>query len=233
MKMILQKAISQSGYCSRRQADSLIRQGAVKVNGQRAIIGQEADPDKDSIMIAGRKIEIPSQKIYIKLNKPSGYVCTNRKFKGEKNIFSLIKQPERLFTIGRLDKNSRGLILLTNDGDLTQKLSHPKFKHKKVYQVTVAGELKNPSNIINNFLKGFRLEGETKPAQAKAIRYLQNNTFIITLTQGQKRQIRLMFKKFGLNVTDLNRIKFAGIELGTLKEGRWEYLSAAELVKFH
>ena len=110
MKMILQKAIAESGYCSRRKAEELIRNGKVEINGSPAFIGEQADPEKDKITIQGHLLPKPEKKIYLMLNKPLGYTCTNRRFPNEKNVFDLVNLPNRLFTIGRLDKNSRGLI---------------------------------------------------------------------------------------------------------------------------
>ena len=145
--MILQKAIAMSGYCSRRKADELIRAGHVRVNGEMATIGDMADPETDIITIKGKALAGPEKKIYIKLNKPLGYTCTNQKFKDEKNIFSLVDVPERLFAVGRLDKNSRGLVLLTNDGDMAQRLAHPRFQHEKIYEVRLRDDVKNPEAV--------------------------------------------------------------------------------------
>jgi len=170
MKAVLQKIIAMSGYSSRRQAEELIRNGLVSLNGQLAFLGDSADPQKDIIEINGKTIASLPQPIYIKFNKPLGYVCTNRYFKNEKNIFDLVDINERLFVVGRLDKDSRGLLLLTNDGDLTQKLCHPKFEHEKVYEVKVAGEIANPNAIINKLKTGIDIgegDGLVKAKEAK------------------------------------------------------------------
>lgn len=231
MKMILQKIISNNGYCSRRQADALIRAGQVKINGQLATIGDQADLNRDTITINDHLLSPADPKIYIKFNKPLGYTCTNRSFKNEKNIFDLVNVPARLFAVGRLDKYSRGLVLLTNDGDLTQHLAHPKFQHEKIYEVKIRGEITNIDKIKTNFLKGINLGDADGVGRAKKIEYLQNQVFIITLSEGKKRQIRRMFSAMDLEVIDLKRINLAGLEIGNLPEGRWTYLTTEEINK--
>ncbi len=229
--MILQKAIALSGYCSRRKADELIRAGVVRVNSEISTIGDQADPEKDNITIKGKALAGPEKKIYIKLNKPLDYTCTNMKFKNEKNIFDLIDIPERLFTVGRLDKDSHGLVLLTNDGDLAQRLAHPRFQHEKMYEVKVREEVKSPQAVMNKLMKGMDIGEGDGTAHIKSVKYLQDRVFIITLTEGKKRQIRRMFDWIGLKVVDLQRIGLAGLGIGILKEGIWQYLSKEEIEK--
>ena len=229
--MILQKAIAMSGYCSRRKADELIRAGHVRVNGEMATIGDMADPETDIITIKGKALAGPEKKIYIKLNKPLGYTCTNQKFKDEKNIFSLVDVPERLFAVGRLDKNSRGLVLLTNDGDMAQRLAHPRFQHEKIYEVRLRDDVKNPEAVSAKLKRGLDIGEGDGIARAKEAKYLQDRIFIITLTEGKKRQIRRMFDKLGLKVADLKRVGLAGLGIGILKEGSWIYLSQDEIEK--
>jgi pseudouridine synthase len=229
MEMILQKAIASSGYSSRRKADELIRNGHVKINGRVAIIGEKADPINDKITINGRLIASEEKKVYVILNKPLGYTCTNRKFKDEKNIFDLVDLPERLFAVGRLDKDSHGLILLTNDGDLTLKLSHPRFEHDKEYEVKIRDEVVNPDLVIKKLLGGVDIgdgDGIVKAVRAK---YLQNDLFVITLNEGKKRQIRRMFAELGTRVIDLKRISIGSLTLGNLPEGKWDYLDKEEI----
>ena len=229
--MILQKAISTSGYCSRRKADELIRAGFVRVNGEMATIGDQADPERDNITIKGKSLSGPENKIYIKLNKPLGYTCTNKKFKSEKNIFDLVTIPERLFAVGRLDKDSHGLVLLTNDGDLAQRLAHPRFQHEKMYEVKVREEVKNPQAVMNKLMKGIDIGEGDGTARIKSVKYLQDRVFIINLTEGKKRQIRRMFDFLGLRVIDLQRIGLAGLGIGILKDGSWVYVSKEEVEK--
>ena len=226
--MILQKAIANSGYCSRRKADELIRNGHVKIDGRVAIIGEQADPEINKITIDGSLIGKEEKKVYIMLNKPLGYTCTNRNFKNEKNIFELVDLPERLFAIGRLDKDSHGLILLTNDGDLTLKLSHPRFEHDKEYEVRVRDEVINPGMVVKNLLSGIDIGNDDGIVKAVNAKYLQNDLFVITLNEGKKRQIRRMFDALGTRVVDLKRISISGLSLGNLPEGKWDYLDEEE-----
>lgn len=231
MQIILQKIIASSGYCSRRTAELLIRQGLVKVNKQTAVIGETADPNKDTIIVKGKLIGREAKKIYLKLNKPLGYTCTNKKFSGEKNIYDLINISDRLFAVGRLDKNSHGLIILTNDGELTQKLAHPRYNHEKIYKVKIKKLTDEADKIIKKLTAGIDIgEGDGR-VRVKKAQYLQNKTFIITLNEGKKRQIRRMFGALGMDVFDLERTSFAGLELGDLKEGKFEYLNQEEINK--
>ena len=231
MKIILQKIIAASGYCSRREAEKLIRSGSVKVNGKTALVGEQADPKKDKITVRGEVIGQAEKSVYLIFNKPIGYTCTNRQFPGERNIFELVRRPERLFAVGRLDKDSRGLVLLTNDGDLTLKLSHPSFAHEKVYEVKVKDEVINPKLVIKELLKGVDIDEEDEPLKAVKAEYLQNDLFIITLNEGKKRQIRRMFEALGTKVADLKRIRLGSLTLGELPEGKYRELAPEELAK--
>ena len=229
MKMILQKAIAASGYSSRRHAEELIRNGQVKVNGILALVGEQADPNKDKITVKGRLIPGLEEKIYVMLNKPLNYTCTNRHFAGEKNIFDLINLPVRLFAVGRLDKDSHGLVLLTNDGDLTQKLSHPKFEKEKDYEVRIRDEVVSPEMVIKKLQSGIDIGEGDGIVRAVRAKYLQNDLFVITLNEGKKRQIRRMFATLGTRVVDLKRISINGLTLDNLPEGKWDYLSQEEV----
>jgi pseudouridine synthase len=242
MKIVLQKFIAESGYCSRRQAEELIRQKKVLVNGKLAELGMKVDGG-DEVKIGKQKLSLSKEKIYIILNKPKGYTCTNRQFIGEKNVFDLVKNKERLFTVGRLDKDSRGLILLTNDGDLALKLTHPKYEHEKEYIVTitnyelparfasesVAGRQITNDKIMKRIRKGIDIGGGDGTVRAKDIRYIGDNKFKIILTEGKKRQIRRMFKGAGCEIIDLVRVRIGNIKLENLAEGKFKYLTKKEI----
>lgn len=232
MKIVLQKFIADSGYCSRRKAEELIKNNKILVNGEPAELGMKVF-DTDLVRVEGKAIGRLKEKKYIALNKPAGYTCTNRKFRGEKNIFDLVDVPERLFVVGRLDKDSEGLVLLTNDGDLAQKISHPSFGHEKKYIVKISnsspsgkqvkfwqsGQISN--KIVENFLKGIDIGDGDGLVRAKKIKYLGNNRFEIVLTEGKKRQIRRMFKALGFEVEGLLRTEIGDIKLGDLRKGKW------------
>lgn len=236
MDLVLQKIIAASGLASRRKAEKIIKAGRAKINGQTATLGDRADATKDKITVNGHLISAAAKKIYIKLNKPVGYTCTNRRFAGQKNIFDLVKVPARLFAVGRLDKDSHGLVLLTNDGDLTERLAHPRFKHEKIYEVQVKGEIKDGQKVVENLMKGVDIgvgddginDGRVR---AKRAQYLQNGLFVITLSEGKKRQIRRMFKALNMEVIDLKRAALGNLRLGDLKIGQWEYLKKEEIEK--
>jgi 23S rRNA pseudouridine2605 synthase len=215
MKKPLQKFIADSGYCSRRKAESLIIEGKVKVNKEVFRMGTKVD-EKDQVTIKNRTIKPQKKSIYILLNKPKGYVCTNNE--NEKNVFSLVDIKERLFVVGRLDKNSWGLVLLTNDGDLTYKLTHPSFEHEKEYIVESSREI-SPENM-ERMKKGVDLKEKTK-AKMKSIKRIGKNKYQIVLSEGKKRQIRRTFEVFDSTVLDLKRIRIDKYKLGNLKKGQW------------
>lgn len=225
MPIPLTKFISQSGHCSRRKAEELIRAGKVNVNNKTAELGQRVN-EKDIIKINNKLITTNKEKTYIILNKPRDYTCTTRKFKNEQNIFKLLPDEyKNLHIVGRLDKNSRGLILLTNDGDLSFKITHPKFEHEKKYEIKLKVEskkLKEKENIILHFKNGINIGNGDGLVKAKDIKKLSTNKFEITLTEGKKRQIRRMFEVINLKVSDLKRISIGKINLGDLKEGEWK-----------
>ncbi len=242
--MRLQKFIAESGYCSRRRAEELICEGVVTVNNKVAAIGQSV-ADGDRVLIDGKPIGRQARKIYLALNKPKGYTCTNRRFKDEKNIFDLVKINERLFIVGRLDKDSRGLVILTNDGEYAQKITHPRFHHEKVYEVTVdMPKASNPDiapskrgkshaeeswarDILLCLKKGIMQEGEF--LVAKKASYLGSNKFKVTLTEGKKRQLRRMFGFLDLRVKDLVRTQIGNIKLDHLKEGHWQEIKNPQI----
>lgn len=228
MKEVLQKFIAQSGYCSRRKAEALLKQGEVFVNGKVAESGMRAG-EKDKVEIFGEIISLPKEKIYIKMNKPIGYTCTARRFAGEKNIFSLIGRKERLFVAGRLDKDSRGLILLTNDGDLTQRITHPSFGYEKKYAVKLESSVTDPEIIVKHLKSGIEIGEGDGLVKVKDIKFLGDKEFAITLGEGKKRQIRRMFAVLGLKVKDLVRVAVGSLELGDVPEGRWRPLRRREI----
>lgn len=230
MNIVLQKYIADAGYCSRRDAENLIRERKVKMNGQIAELGQRVG-EQDQVTIYGKSLKPAPKKVYIILNKPVDYVCTNRHFKDEKNIFELIDVPERLVVAGRLDKNSRGLVLLSNDGALVERLSHPRYGHEKEYEVTIRNQESGIMNkeIEGQFRKGVEIGEGDGIVRAKRVEYLGKNKFRIILTEGKKRQIRRMFRAFDLHVTDLVRVRIGTIKLGNLPSGEWRHLTAGEV----
>ncbi len=228
---VLQKHIAERTNYSRRQAEELIRKGKVSVNNKIAEPGQKV-AEEDVVRIGRKDLQKKTCPIYIKLNKPKGYTCTTRKFKNELNVFDLVDVKEKLFLVGRLDKDSRGLVILTNDGDWANKITHPSFRHEKEYRVKIKNQnAKIKENIEEKFLKGIDIGEGDGVVQAKKVEQINDNTFKIILTQGKKRQVRRMFKVLGLDVKDLKRIRVDGVNLGDLTEGKWEFLKESELEK--
>jgi pseudouridine synthase len=222
--MRLQKFISQAGYCSRRHAEELILNGRVTVNGQIITrLGTKIDPDKDKITVEGTPLSPEENLVYIALNKPKGYV-TSCSHPGEKIVMDLVNIPQRVYPVGRLDKDSTGLLLLTNDGNLHLKLTHPSFDHEKEYLVTVAQPI--PLGSLHSLEKGLTILGsKTRRAQVKRISEVR---FKIILKEGRNRQIRRMVQKVGSRVSELKRIRISNIRLGKLPEGKWRYLNQDE-----
>ncbi|MFC1896593.1 pseudouridine synthase [Thermodesulfobacteriota bacterium] len=220
----LQKYIAHAGVCSRRQAEAYIRQGRVKVNGEVVTRpGTRVDEEEDRVAVDGKVLCDFEPSVYIVLNKPEGYV-TSCRHRGEKVVLDLLDVKERVYPVGRLDKDSTGLLLLTNDGGLHLKLTHPSFEHEKEYDVTVLRSISDEE--IATLEEGVALEGAvTLPTR---IRRLGSSRFAIVLREGKKRQIRRMVEKVGNSVLRLHRIRMGTLDLGNLQEGRWRYLTEEE-----
>ena len=230
----LTKFIASNSDYSRRQAEDLIRNNNVTVDNVLAVLGAKVQ-GTEKVQVMGRDIIPTEDQIYIKINKPEGYTCSNRVFKNEKSVFSLIDSRLRLFSVGRLDKNSSGLLILTNDGDLTYQLTHPKFQHSKIYWVRLSPDnrLRQPdflNSIAVEFRRGIDIQEKTL-ARARNLKFLGNDSFQVELTEGKKRQIREMFLCFNLKVQELIRVEFSGIKLGNLKVGEFKNLSGEEIKK--
>ncbi|MFC1510810.1 pseudouridine synthase [Candidatus Margulisiibacteriota bacterium] len=226
-KIRLQKFIADCGVCSRRQAEKLIAGGAVKVNGQVVREqGTKVDPTADKVSVNGKLLKQKQEKIYIKLNKPRGVVSSCRKHGEEKTILDLVQDiPERLFPIGRLDKDSEGLMILTNDGDLANKLMHPRYEHEKEYEVTVMKPLGDGE--MERLRDGVRIDGKkTLPAKVKRI---DGRVFRIALREGKKRQVRNMVQEMGSRTIKLKRIRIKNVCLDNLEAGKYAFLTESEM----
>lgn len=221
--MRLNKYISETGVCSRREADGWIEAGRVTVNGQVATLGTKV-ADGDVVCVDGRPIGAAKRHVYIALNKPVGVTCTTeRDVPG--NIVDFVRHRERIFPIGRLDKDSEGLILLTNHGDIVNEILRSENEHEKEYVVTVDRPV--TPIFLNGMSGGVRILGTvTKPCR---IRRVGPATFHIVLTQGLNRQIRRMCSFFGYKVVRLQRIRIMNIGLGNLRTGQWRDLTADEV----
>ena len=220
--MRLNKFISESGKASRRGADKLIEEGRVKINGRKAKIGDQVKPG-DEVMVNGQRIRLARNNVYLALNKPVGITCTTEKnVKG--NIVDLVNHPLRVFNIGRLDKDSDGLILLTNDGDIVNEIKRAENNHEKEYIVSVDKPI--TPEFVEKMSKGVRILG-TKTLPCK-VEQLSKYEFKIILTQGLNRQIRRMCEALGYEVYRLQRVRIMNIHLGNLPVGQWRDLTKKE-----
>ncbi|MDQ7786470.1 MAG: pseudouridine synthase [Thermodesulfovibrionales bacterium] len=232
MEKRLQKILSEMGIASRRKSEELILEGRVTVNGQVAMLGTKADAAKDHIKLNGKLLIRPEPKVYLMFHKPRGVVTTLSDPEGRPTVKDFLKKVKyRVFPVGRLDYDSEGLLLLTNDGDFAQSLLHPSKKIFKTYLVKAKGEPDEAK--IQKLREGIKLmEGVTAPAKIKKLRKTENNTwFEMTIHEGKKRQIRRMFKEINHPVLKLTRTKFGGLSLGDLKSGGYRFLTAEEIEK--
>jgi len=234
----LQKYLAQAGIASRRQSERLIVGGKVKVNDKvRDILGVTIDPENDKVEVFGKIIK-PEKFVYIILNKPVGVLSTCKKDREKgRTILDLVKSEERLYPVGRLDKNSSGLLLLTNDGDLALKLTHPRYEHEKEYEVEIDKDLS--SEDLKKMSRGIIIEGKkTLPAKISAKggsafggKKIKSKKFRMILREGRKRQIRKMCDALGYQIKSLQRIRMGNLSLGNLAFGKWRELSNKEIDK--
>jgi pseudouridine synthase len=223
--MRLQKFLSQAGICSRRKGEEYIKAGLVRVNNAVVTeLGTKIDPVNDRVKFKGKVVTSENNLVYIALNKPKGYV-TSCSQPGERIVIDLVDIPQRVYPIGRLDKDSTGLLILTNDGNLHHRLLHPSFDHEKEYDVTVSSPITD--GALQNIAGGMPMMG-TKTRPAEIIR-LSSRRFRIVLKEGKNRQIRRMVRKVGNHVTQLKRLRISNIELDRLKKGTWRYLTEKEI----
>ena len=250
MEERLQKWIARCGISSRRAAEELLRQGRVTLNGRVAGLGESGDPERDTLLVDGRPVAAAPEPVYLMLNKPRGYVTTLSDERGRKTAAELVADcGRRVFPVGRLDKDSEGLLLFTNDGTLTQQLLHPRHQVDKVYQVTVSGALEGAEERLSRMrmLEGEPIQpaqvrrlsqkGETAvleviihPAQVHVLDQQPGRVVLqMTITEGKNRQIRRMCRQAGLSVLRLRRVQEHTLHLGNLPSGKWRYLTDEEL----
>lgn len=230
MQIRLQKIISQAGVTSRRKAEDLIREGRVRINGKTVFeLGTKADPDRDTIDVDGKRIEPKQPRISVLLNKPDGYITSLRDPEGRPTVKKLVDSiPVRLYPVGRLDYHTEGLLILTNDGDLAQKIEHPSHALEKIYVAKVKGVPEG--NKIDNLRTGIVLEGrKTLPAKIKILETRKNAWLEITIREGRQNQIRNMFEEIGHPVLKLKRVAIGAIRDDNLKPGEYRMLKPQEI----
>lgn len=229
MKERLQKIIAAAGICSRRAAEDLLRQGRVQVNGQIAALGDRADPETDAVTLDGQPLSREPERVYLMLNKPRGYVTTLSDERGRRTAAELVSGcGARVYPVGRLDRDSEGLLLFTNDGDFAHRLLHPSHQVDKVYLVTVRGDIRGAAERLMAITE---LDGEPiAPAQARELSRREGQALLrVTIHQGKNRQIRRMCAGLGLHVEKLQRVEEDGLRLDDLPNGKWRYLTVQEI----
>ena len=232
MKERLQKILSARGLASRRAAEDLIRAGRVRVNGEVCTLGASADPDVDRIELDGRPIPAQPEKIYLMLNKPRGYITTLNDEKGRKTAAALVNCGCRVYPVGRLDCDSEGLLLFTNDGRFADRLMHPRGSVNKRYEVTVEGDWHAGERLLARAIEldGYRIA----PPQVRLLQGAGNRAvFEITIHEGRNRQIRRMCEAAELRVVRLRRIAEGSLRLGTLPSGKWRPLTKEEIEQLY
>ena len=233
MEERLQKLLSAAGVCSRRAAEEYIQAGRVTVNGRPARLGVKADPERDDVRLDGKPLRPKEQLVYLLLNKPRGYVTTLSDEKGRRTVADLVKDcGVRVYPAGRLDLDSEGLLVMTNDGALVQRLTHPGGEVEKTYHVWVRGTEGGPvQGAAERLARMTELEGEPiRPAGVEVLRRGEGTAVLsVTIRQGKNRQVRRMCAACGLEVRRLRRVREHTLALGDLPPGKWRYLTAAEL----
>lgn len=229
-KIRLQKHLSECGIASRRKAEELISLGKVKVNGHIASLGDKVDPVRDKVTVRGKNVSVANEKVYIMLHKPRGFVTTMSDEEGRKCVSDLVKDVgTRVFPVGRLDRNSEGLLIMTNDGELANRLTHPSSHVNKTYRVTVDGSVTDEQ--LSRLCTGIEIDGrKTLPCDVFIGEKKPDRTVLIFIIhEGRNRQIRKMCEAVGLEVLRLKRTEIAGVKLGMLPQGKWRDLNEREL----
>lgn len=228
----LQRYIAMCGTASRRGAETMIENGRVKVNGEKVMVqGQKVEIGADRVEVDGREIKIPHKKYYIMLNKPAGYVSTVKDQFDRPTVIDLLKEEihTRIFPVGRLDYETEGLLLLTNDGDFTYRVTHPKFHMEKTYVATLKGGITIAG--LKKLRHGVKIDDyTTSPATVEILDAAEGKTIVkIVIHEGKNRQVRKMFEAVDSTVLHLKRIQIGRVELGNLPLGRWRYLTEHEV----
>ncbi len=233
MSMRLNKFLSSCGLASRRKCEEIILAGRVSVNGQTVQnLSTVVDEKKDKVCCDGKEMKLPTEFVYLKMNKPKGYACTASDEKGRKTIFDLVESDVRLFNVGRLDYDTEGLILLTNDGDFANLVTHPKYHFEKEYIATVEGEVKEGDLAV--LRKGVVIDGVRMPtAKVKLLSFDGKWSKVsVIIDEGQNHQVRRMFEAIGKDIKLLKRVRIGDIHLGGLYRGKTKPLTAEEIAYF-
>jgi 23S rRNA pseudouridine2605 synthase len=229
----VQKVLAAAGIASRRASEELIADGRVSVNGRVVALGDKCDPTEDVLEVDGERINIHPDRIYVLLNKPQGVVTTADDPEGRPTVVDLVNLPQRLFPVGRLDQDTEGLLLLTNDGELAHRLMHPSYEVPRTYLALVPGPVRK--KVLAELRAGVDLEdGLARPRRVKVLEEARSKALVeVVMTEGRKREVRRMFEAVGLTVERLARVAYGGVELGELRQGKWRFLTQAEIAALH
>lgn len=229
-KIRLQKYLAECGVASRRKSEELIAAGKVKVNGVTAVIGDKVSPKHDKVTVSGKKVASVKKNVYIMLNKPRGFITTMNDEHDRKCVAELVKDINtRVYPVGRLDRESEGLLIMTNDGEFTNALTHPSKHVSKTYRVTIRPTITKEQ--ATEFRNGIEIDGRmTAPADLRVLETQENRTVVeVTIYEGRNRQIRKMFEALGIEVARLKRTKVGNLKLGMLKQGAYRHLTEDEV----
>lgn len=231
-EMRLQKYLALCSVASRRGAEQMILDGRVCVNGKVVTTLGTKVSEGDRVSVDGREIGQADKKIYIMLNKPDGYICSAKDERGRKTVMELVSDiPERIYPVGRLDYNTTGLLIMTNDGEMAYRLTHPKYEKQKIYSALVSGIMLH--GAADKLKRGVYIDGKkTSPAEVEILEHRRNSTVVrIGIHEGMNRQVRKMCEAVGHPVLSLTRVSVDGIELGNLATGRWRHLTKTEVMR--
>ena len=229
----LQKVLAAAGIASRRACEELIAQGRVAVNGRPASLGDKADRARDVVTLDGERVNVDPDLVHIMLNKPRGVITTVDDPEGRPTVMDLVNLQQRLFPVGRLDQDTEGLLLLTNDGELANALMHPSYEVERRYVALVAGTVRR--EVLADLRRGVELEdGFARPRSVQQLEQDKGRSLIeVVMTEGRKREVRRLLGAVGLKVERLARVAYGGVELGELRQGKWRFLTQAEIGRLH
>jgi 23S rRNA pseudouridine2605 synthase len=229
----LQKVMAAAGIASRRASELLISAGRVTVNGQVASLGDRVDAESDVVEVDGERVIVDTTLRYLMLNKPQGFVSTTSDPEGRPTVMDLVNLDERLYPVGRLDQDTEGLLLLTNDGELANRLLHPSYGVERSYLALVPGPVRR--EMMRRLDEGIELDdGPARPKRVRVVEEHRGKALLeVVMTEGRKREVRRMLAAVGLPVERLARVAFGGVELGDLRQGKWRFLDRPEIARLH
>jgi 23S rRNA pseudouridine2605 synthase len=229
----LQKVMAAAGIASRRASEVLISAGRVTINGAVATLGDRVDVDADVVEVDGERVVVDTTMRYLMLNKPQGVVSTTSDPEGRPTVMDLVNLDERLYPVGRLDQDTEGLLLLTNDGELANRLLHPSFGVERTYLALVPGPVRR--EVLRRLTAGVELDdGLARPKRVRVAEEHRGKALMeLVMTEGRKREVRRMLAEVGLPVERLARVAFGGVELGDLRQGKWRFLDRREIARLH